>query len=212
MTEATAQNNTDAAASGSSAAAAPTGDAGTAAVDQASSTGVDTSTGGEGGEAAAAAAPASAPEQYGAFDLPEGYQLEESELAQFSEWAKSNNLTQEAAQLIINRDAQRMTDAMKAADDAWSSTVTGWQTQVKNDSELGGANYEQNLGIANKAVEAFGNPALRAFLDESGLGNHPELIRAFYKAGVAISEDRLVSGGNGEGRPASAYYSNSNLK
>jgi len=28
----------------------------------------------------------------------------------------------------------------------------------------------------------------------TGLGNHPEVIRAFYKAGKAISEDRFIPG------------------
>ena len=40
----------------------------------------------------------------------------------------------------------------------------------------------------------FGTPELRDVLNMTGLGNHPEIIRAFYRAGKAISEDAFVSG------------------
>jgi hypothetical protein len=42
-------------------------------------------------------------------------------------------------------------------------------------------------------VTGFGTPELRTLLNESGLGNHPEVIRMMYRAGKAISEDRFVA-------------------
>jgi len=48
--------------------------------------------------------------------------------------------------------------------------------------------------VARKALETFGTPELRDVLNMTGMGNHPEVIRAFYKAGKAISEDRFVQG------------------
>jgi hypothetical protein len=74
-----------------------------------------------------------------------------------------------------------------------------WAAAIKADKELGGDKLAANLAVAARAVDAFGTPALKEFFNKSGLGNHPELIRAFNKAGSLISEDSVVPGG---GKPA----------
>jgi hypothetical protein len=56
--------------------------------------------------------------------------------------------------------------------------------------------------VAKKALDAFGTAELRSLLNESGLGNHPEVIRFMFRAGKAISEDSMVTGNKGEARPA----------
>ena len=45
-----------------------------------------------------------------------------------------------------------------------------------------------------KALDAFGTPELKDVLNATGFGNHPEVIKAFYKAGKAISADGFVPG------------------
>ena len=54
----------------------------------------------------------------------------------------------------------------------------------------------ENLALAIKAVEMFGDAELRSVLDSTGMGNHPVIVRAFYKAGKAISEDTVIRGRN----------------
>ena len=72
-----------------------------------------------------------------------------------------------------------------------------WANQSKSDQEFGGESLDTNLEIAKQALNAFGTDALKSLLSESGLGNHPEIIRFMYRAGKAISEDSYV--GNSEG-------------
>jgi hypothetical protein len=48
--------------------------------------------------------------------------------------------------------------------------------------------------VARKALESFGSPALKELLNNTGLGNHPEVIKAFHKVGKLISEDKMVKG------------------
>ena len=59
------------------------------------------------------------------------------------------------------------------------------------------------------------SPCLRRVrvLEESGLGNHPEVIRVFYRAGKAISEDRFVAGQAGKTNQGDArrLYAASNM-
>jgi len=67
-----------------------------------------------------------------------------------------------------------------------------WATDAKADQEIGGAGFDASLGLAAKALDQLGFPKgspLRSLLNDSGLGNHPEMIRAFARVGKAISED-----------------------
>ena len=79
-------------------------------------------------------------------------------------------------------------EAEKAAERA------SWEELSRNDKEFGGAKFDENMAIAKKGYDALATPELKGILNKSGLGNHPELIRAFYKAGKMLSEDSLVMG------------------
>lgn len=158
------------------------------------------------GEAKAEDKPQGAPEAY-EFTAPDGKEFDADVLAQFAEAAKEANLPQDAAQKVLDKIApalaakqERMMEAARAE----------WAESAKADKEFGGDKLGENLGIAKKALESFGSPALTALLNESGLGNHPEIIRAFVKVGKAISEDRIVtgSGTTGPRDPAKTLFPN----
>ena len=146
--------------------------------------------------------PAGAPEKY-EFAEPDGSNFDTKVLDQFSEIAKELNLPQEAAQKMLDKMgpmmASRQAEVVKAA-------RTQWTTESQADKEFGGDKLGENLSTAKKALDAFGTPELRSLLEVSGLGNHPEMIRLMYRAGKAISEDRMVTSGAGErtGEPTAA--------
>ena len=80
-----------------------------------------------------------------------------------------------------------------------------WEKQARNDKEFGGTALQQNLATAKKAFDAYGNPELKTLLNESALGNHPEVLRFFYRVGKAMSEDTPMRGaGNDKTKPKSA--------
>jgi len=133
------------------------------------------------------------------FKAPDGVQVDESVMAGFTEVAKELKLAPEAAQSILEKmapalQARQQEVLQKARDD--------WSVAAKADKEYGGERLSENLAVAKKAMDAFGSPELRTLLNESGLGNHPELIRVFYRAGKAISEDGFVPGGRASAAPA----------
>ena len=132
-----------------------------------------------------------APEKY-EFKAPEGAQLNEAVLGAFSEVAKDLNLTQDVAQQILDKVAPMMANQQA---EAVKNVRTQWLESAKTDQEFGGDKLAANLAVAQKALAQFGTPELKTLLQESGLGNHPEIIRAFYRAGKAISEDGFVAGG-----------------
>jgi len=116
----------------------------------------------------------------------------------------------EAAQKVLDKLGPAM---VSKHTEVLAQAKAGWLEASKADTEFGGDKIAENLAVARKALDKFGTPALRTMLDESGLGNHPEIIRAFYRAGKAISEDSFVpatGGGSPKGGKdyASSLYPN----
>jgi hypothetical protein len=145
---------------------------------------------GEGGAKADEGKPQGAPDKY-EFAAPEGATLDDAVIEQFSEVAKELNLPQDAAQKILDKMAPAM--AARQAEQI-EAVRTEWAESAKGDKEFGGEKLQENLGVAKTALEQFGTPELRTLLNDSGLGNHPEVIRFMYRTGKAISEDGFVSG------------------
>jgi hypothetical protein len=135
-----------------------------------------------------------APEEYADFNLPEGYTLEGEVGTQFKSLAKELGLNQEQAQKLVDLDVKRSTAQMEAVHKASSE----WLAAAQVDKEYGGDAFAENAAIAKKAIDTFGTQALKDLMQQAGLGNHPEMIRTFYRIGKAISEDRFVGGGNGD--------------
>lgn len=152
--------------------------------------------------------PEGAPEKYEDFKAPEGLAFDSNVISQFSEVAKELNLPQDKAQLLLDKMgpvlASRQVEQLQTA-------RTEWVGQVKADKEYGGDALPENLAVAKKALDTFGTPELRTLLNESGLGDHPEVIRVFYRAGKAISEDGFVAGkpnGGANPDPAKRLFPN----
>lgn len=136
------------------------------------------------------AKPQGAPEKY-EFKYPEGYQVDEAALGEYSTAFKELGLTNEQAQRLVDMDAKRSASSNEAAVAAQQQQVEAWVGELKNDPDFGGAKFEANVGIANKALAAFGSPELTQFFKETGLGNHPLLVKAFHKAGTQLGEGSI---------------------
>lgn len=131
------------------------------------------------------------PEQY-EFKAPDGREFDPGVIDAFSEVAKELSLPQDAAQKILDKVAP-IIEARQV--EQITALKTEWAETSKADKEFGGDKLNENLAVAKRAMDAFGTPELSTLLNESGLGNHPEIIRLMVRAGKAISEDGFVPGG-----------------
>jgi hypothetical protein len=137
-----------------------------------------------------------APEQY-EFKAPEGREFDSEVVKNFSEVARELNLTQDAAQKILDR----MGPTLASRQESQVKAIRGeWVASARSDQEFGGDKLAENLSTAKKALDTFGTSELRTLLNASGLGDHPEVIRFMYRAGKAISEDRIVTGSVGQAK------------
>lgn len=135
------------------------------------------------------------PEAYAFANLPDGYSISDEQLAAFSPVLKELGLTQEQADKLVAFDAQRSLAAQEASQqqavEFRNKQVGEWETALRNDSAFGGANFDANVAVAQQFLADFGSPELSAFLAESGLGSHPEVVRMFHKAGKELGEGKL---------------------
>lgn len=158
--------------------------------------------------------PQGAPENYADFTMPEGIEIDKAALESFTPVAKELNLTQEQAQKLVDMYATQLNSLQIAQNEQVVQMRKDWVAQVREDQEIGGAKFTENIGAAVQALIRYGTPELRQALDQTGLGDHPEMIRFCYRIGKAISEDALIPGSPAVPKPpktaAEIIYPNQN--
>ena len=115
-------------------------------------------------------------------------------------YCKQHKLSNEQAQTYLSLMEERASALTARQIAARESEAEAWRRQVETDKDLGGKNLETTLGHAQRVMDRFapeGSP-LRTFLNESGFGNHPEVVRLIASIGKAMAEDRpSILGGGG---------------
>lgn len=167
----------------------------------------------------AADAEGAKPADVSAVKLPDGIKQDPTTMAEFAEFAKTNNLTQAQAQQVAELGAKMMQRNLDTQVENIKAAGIEWSKQSTADKEFGGEKLGENLSVAKRAVDKFASADLKKLLGNydpkdnpmgTGLGNHPEFIRAFFNIGKTISEDSVVTGGSGKttasSNPADVLY------
>lgn len=135
-----------------------------------------------------------APEKYD-LKLPEKSALDASAIERIAAYAKEQGLTNEEAQGLLEIESEAVSRYAQAQAEQVKSKVEGWKADVRKDKEIGGEAFEKNVELAKRVVERFASEDFKKALNETGLGNHPELVRVFFKIGLAMADDSLVQSG-----------------
>lgn len=131
-----------------------------------------------------------------AFKMPEGVELDTVVAEAFAPVAKDLGLNQEQAQKLADFHAQEVARQTQLQAANWQEQQGKWQEATKSDAEFGGEKFDENLGLASKALDKFGTPELKEALVSTGAGNHPEFVRLLYRVGKAMGEDGVGAGLN----------------
>lgn len=145
----------------------------------------------------------------GKYDLkmPDGVELDAELAAALGPDFKDLGLTNAQAQKLVDKYIATQQDRAAKQTEAWAGTVQKWADDAKADKEIGGAKWDQTVAASRRAVGKLGSPELREYLNASGGGNHPEMIRFMAKVGAMISEDSPANGGaGGQGKPVDHAY------
>lgn len=161
-----------------------------------------------------------APEEgtdYAVDGLPEGVVIDKDALAAVTPLARELNLSNEGlsklagvyTESVLPGVVKQMQDdlGVQAAQlrkdwgtDARATIVGGKNAageDVTPDPVYNGHNLAEVQTVSAKALDRFGGEGFREFLDQHGLGNHPQMLRFAYMAGSAISEDTSFERGGG---------------
>ena len=145
----------------------------------------------EQGDAAETQAPADEPFAIAAPEGAEAYQADFDRFAgDMDGWLRANpNATaREALAEAASRQARLAGEGQASMAQQRSDQICAWEGELRADKEFGGEAYDANVATAVKGLEAVGSPELRQVLDQTGMGSHPEIVRAFKKVGELVAD------------------------
>jgi hypothetical protein len=132
--------------------------------------------------------------EYQDFTVPEGIELSPTVLDKFKPFAQELKLDQGKAQQLVDMGSELAAEIHKQGIENWKAQIEGWKQETIADKDLGGKNFDENLGIAQKALDEFGDDELKDILAKTGLNNHRAVVRLLHKFGKAIGSDTFVAG------------------
>lgn len=144
------------------------------------------------------------PEEYdfSEVELPEGMELDSELAAAATPVFKDLGLTQDQANKLVDLFANHAAQQAAAQMTSVKDMIKGWVDTAKADEEIGGANWDENVRLANTALREFGTPELiQDVMVNQGIGNHPEVIRFAARIGKHIASDNAPTGNSTDGDP-----------
>lgn len=138
-----------------------------------------------------------APESYDAWTVPEGFTLDSAISEGANPIFKEFGLTQAQGQKLVDfyiKQQQSTGDANRAA---YQAVVEGWRDATMKDPEMGSKIQEIQtaIGRAKNLLSPAERTALDTVMNNTGLGNHPDVVRALWKISQRVTEGTHVTGG-----------------
>ena len=131
------------------------------------------------------------PDPYAAISLPENSSLNEQQLSAFKQTAAQLKLPAEALVKWLSYEEERLQSWQQEQSLQRQEQLAGWAAQTQEEF---GPHWQEEISKAVRAADAFGGPQLRQLLEETGLGNHPVIVRTFRAVAQCISEDVTPGG------------------
>lgn len=148
--------------------------------------------------------------------FPEGTEIDKPLSDSFQAICDKYGIYKAAAQELADLYTSRMTDAASKMDTAMKAAAKSaaekadaelaeesakWLADAKADAEIGGQKWETVKVRVAAGVKALGAGAAVKLLDSMGLGDHPEIIRLFVRAGEIRKPDSITGGAGQAPRP-----------
>jgi hypothetical protein len=142
--------------------------------------------------------------------LPEGSPLDPKTVDEIVALAKDKKWDKDTAQAVLEREHKLVASYVEGEKVKLTEVQEQWGKAAAEDKEYGGPKFGENAEMAKRVVRRFGSDALEKALDDSKLGNHPELVRLLVRVGKAMSADQWVTPGavvtGGKKKPEDSLY------
>jgi len=142
-------------------------------------------------------------------ELPEGLPYDEASEKYFRQAFLEANLTKEQAAAVYGRYMSYVKDAFTKAEEMRDKQRDDAIAQLTQ--EYGGEEpFKAQVELGRRAAEKIGGKEFQQFLEKSGWGNIPIMVKVFAEIGKLIGNDQYVPGegpGGGPGRsPAEMMF------
>lgn len=130
------------------------------------------------------------------FTMPEGVELDSTLAERMSPIMKELGITQGQANKLAAELSGHIAQQATAQAEGFVKQVNDWTATSMADKELGGtdAKWKETVALANAAIDKVGTPEFTAMLGQTGVSNHPEMIRVMLRVARALGEDNLSLG------------------
>ena len=146
-------------------------------------------------EPVAVAAPVKpAPVKITELKLSENSSLTAAEVEKLTAQANEQGFSVTQAQELVKASESSISSYVKREIEKTKSQAPVWLEQLKSDKEYGGEKFNESVENAKRVVEKYAEPEFKNFLNDSGLGNHPLIVKMFSKLGKAFGEDHFKDG------------------
>lgn len=158
------------------------------------------------------------PETY-ELTLPKDATIAKPTVDRLATAARGAGLSNDMAQSVLAFVNQEVAAQIEAQTKAWSPGGEGYQKQVHDyeqaalaDAEIGGSpeKLKANVEMSRRVLRAFFPESVVTFLENTGFGSNPDVIRGFAKLGKSFAEGTFTappapSDASGK-RPADRMY------
>lgn len=151
-----------------------------------------------------------APEHY-VLKNANGEDVEPQELEMMSRMFKDVNLSQEQAQKLYSAYEKEQGSFIEQSQKAFNQMRDDWFNQTISDPQIGGQNIGQTKLCIKRVMQQCGNKELSEFLNKTGLGFNPAMVRFMTKVGELLGNDNHFVQGQAPVviNPLKARYKNS---
>jgi len=118
--------------------------------------------------------------------------LGQDELNSVLEFAKENKLAPELAEAVWKRENELLSKLGDAESKRQDDELKEWRSSVINDPDMGGEKLKITTENARRAVKTFGSEDFTKVLNETGYGDHPEIVRFLSNIGSLMNDDALI--------------------
>lgn len=140
-----------------------------------------------------------------------GEDVEPQELEMMSRMFKDVNLSQEQAQKLYSAYEKEQGSFIELSQKAFNQIRDDWFNQTISDPQIGGQNIGQTKLCIKRVMQQCGNKELSEFLNKTGLGFNPAMVRFMTKVGELLGNDNHFVQGQAPVviNPLKARYKNS---
>jgi len=128
------------------------------------------------------------PKDPGGYTPPQGEGLDQARWQRWTGHAHKLGLTPEQLTGLATLEAEERADQGRTMRQSFTAGLDALK------QEWGEGVFAKNVTLASRAVDRHMSPEGKKFLDDSGLGDHPELVKAWASVGALLAEDRYIEG------------------